>query len=336
MKALYLSHPAFLEHHTGVWHPERPARLEAVERGATSSGQTIVRVEAPRIDRAILELTHPPGYIDSLERFCSAGGGGIDADTFVSPGSFEAALRSAGAGVEAVGRLVSGAGDMAFCAVRPPGHHALASQAMGFCLFNNAVVTARALVADGSRVAIVDWDVHHGNGTQRLVETDPAILYVSLHQAPFYPGGGDSTEVGVGPGEGTVVNLPMPAGTGGDVYRAAFESVVVPIVGQFEPDWLLVSAGFDAHEEDPLAELRLLAPDYQYMSRGLAATVPEGRTIVLLEGGYHLPALTSGVAAVLNGFAGVPGPEETRRSPSVSWDVLAESRRQAGRFWRLP
>lgn len=335
MKVLYFSHPAFLEHHTGVWHPERPARLGAVERGAMSSGQAVVRVDAPQVERAVLEATHPAAYIDSLERFCMSGGGGIDADTFVSPGSFEAALRAAGAGVEAIARLEGGGGDLAFCAVRPPGHHALASQAMGFCLFNNAVVAARALTSAGARVAIVDWDVHHGNGTQHLVEADPSVLYVSLHQAPFYPGGGDVSEVGIGAGEGTVLNLPVPAGTGGDVYRTAFDTVVVPVLAQFQPDWLLVSAGFDAHEEDPLAELRLLASDYQYMAHRLAGTVAPGRTIVFLEGGYHLPALTTAVAGTLVGFSGVAASDEMRRSPSVSWGALGAARHEVERFWKL-
>ncbi len=280
-------------------------------------------------------MTHPREYVESIRRFCAAGGGAIDADTVVSEGSFEAALRSAGAGVAAIDLLDRGTGDIAFCAGRPPGHHALASQAMGFCLFNNAVVAARVLTERGARVAIVDWDVHHGNGTQHLVEADPTILYVSLHQAPFYPGGGAAHEVGIGTGEGTVVNIPFPAGTGGDVYRAAFDGVVIPVSEQFEPDWLILSAGFDAHEEDPLAEMRLLAPDYQFMAQRLSGVVPPGRTIVVLEGGYHLPALTSGAAAVVRGLAATVAPDECRRSPAVSWEALAAARRQAEHFWKL-
>jgi acetoin utilization deacetylase AcuC-like enzyme len=281
-------------------------------------------------------LVHRPEYIDALARFTRAGGGSLDPDTVASPASWEAALRSAGAGLEAVSRLEHANNSTAFLAIRPPGHHALPNRAMGFCLFNNVAVTAAHLRSAGARVAIIDWDVHHGNGTQDIFEEDPDVLYVSLHQYPFYPGGGAVDEIGLGKGMGSVMNIPIPAGTGGDVYRAAFERLVGPVLRQFAPDWVLVSAGYDAHEDDPLAEVRLLAGDYHFMAHQLTSIVPASRVITVLEGGYHLPAITSSVSATLQGLAGT-GPEqnETRRSPSVSWESLEQAVAVAAETWSV-
>lgn len=336
MDVIYLTHRAFLDHDTGAWHPERPLRLEAVARGVTASGLQVRRHESPAVEPAVLGMTHPAEYVASIQRFCAAGGGALDPDTVASGASFEAALRAAGSGPAAVALLrASPVESVAFCAVRPPGHHAMANRAMGFCLFNNAVVTARRLRAEGERVLIVDWDVHHGNGTQQLVADDPDIVYVSLHQSPFYPGGGGVDETGVGAGAGTVVNIPLPAGTGGDVYRSAFQRVVLPVAEQFQPSWVLVSAGFDAHEDDPLAEMCLLSSDYAAMAHALRQTVAPNRTIAFLEGGYHLTALTDSVAAMLTGFGGEAAKPETRRSPTGSWEALELAVSVASRRWIL-
>ena len=252
----------------------------------------------------MLEAVHPASYIDAIEKFCAAGGGPLDADTVASEASWDAAIRAAGAGPAAVAALADGTDTTAFLAVRPPGHHALAAQAMGFCLFNNVVVTAYALAAGGQRVAIVDWDVHHGNGTQALVWDRPDILYVSAHQYPFYPMTGTADERGGGKAEGTVINVPFPAGTAGDAYRRMTERVLLPALGRFDPDWILVSAGFDAHEDDPLADLRLRAPDYGQMAASLRTVLPPTRIVTFLEGGYNLTAITESVAQALRGYAG--------------------------------
>jgi acetoin utilization deacetylase AcuC-like enzyme len=293
-------------------------------------------VEPGEIDRSILELVHTRSYVDAVERFCMSGGGAIDIDTIAVAESWEAALLAAGAGIDAIDRLRQSDDETAFLAVRPPGHHALANRAMGFCLFNNVAIAAAHLAESGERVAIVDWDVHHGNGTQEIFVNDPDVLYLSAHQYPFYPGGGSVLEVGSGGAEGSVLNMPMPAGTGGDVYRAAFERVVVPVLSDFEPDWILISAGYDAQEADPLAELRLLSGDYNHMATRLAGLIPVNRLITFLEGGYNLAAITSSVAATIAGFDGrPPKDDEFRRSPPASWEALEEVVSVASRFWEL-
>ena len=202
----------------------------------------------------------------AIEQFCAKGGGNLDPDTYASEASWVAALHAAGAGPQAVDALRSGSADLAFLAVRPPGHHAIANQAMGFCLFNNVAVTAKMLTENGERVAIVDWDIHHGNGTQDLFVSDPNVLYLSIHQFPFYPGGGWLDEVGTGPGAGFTINIPVPGNTAGDVYEAAFDRVFIPALRQFKPDWILVSAGYDAHADDPLADGELVHGDYAMMA----------------------------------------------------------------------
>lgn len=325
MEVLYVTHPAFVEHDTGAWHPERPARLTAAERGVWSSGLGVSVVQAERVDPELLADVHSPAYVDAIERFCAAGGGPLDADTVAVEASWDAALRAAGAGPQAAGLLENATDTTAFLAVRPPGHHALIDQAMGFCLFNNVVVTAAWLTARGNRVAIVDWDVHHGNGTQAMTWHNPDILYVSTHQHPFYPMTGVIGERGGRGAEGTVINLPLPSGTAGDVYREAMERVIAPAVKSFAPDWLLVSAGYDAHADDPLADLRLEESDYGSMANSLAALLPANRIMVFLEGGYHLAAITSSVAETLRGIAGrhdVSAPRFT--SSAAAFDVVAQ------------
>ena len=336
MEIIYVTHPAFVRHQTGSWHPERPARLAAVQRGVMASGLPVVELQAPEVSRDLLELVHRPEYIDAIRSFVRAGGGALDADTVAGSESWEAALHSAGAGPAAIAELRGRNGATAFCAVRPPGHHALFDRAMGFCLFNNVAVTAAMLRQAGERVAIVDWDVHHGNGTQATFESDPEVLYISIHQHPFYPGGGVADERGTGDGQGYVVNVPVPGGTGGDVYRAAFDRIVTPVLTAFDPDWILVSAGYDAHEDDPLAEVRLRSADYAVMAGALVAVVPAGRIVTFLEGGYHLPAITASVAATLQGIAGTaPTADDHRTSAGAGWSALEEAVAAASRSWDL-
>lgn len=316
MTVLVATHPSFLEHDTGEGHPERAGRLAAVRKGIETSGlaDAVGLFEPRRAGFDELVRVHPANYVEALERFCRAGGGHIDPDTPVVPASFEAALRAAGAGLEAAERLRRGEADAAFCAVRPPGHHATPTRAMGFCLFNNVAVTAAALADAGERVLIVDFDAHHGNGTQEAFYADPRVLFVSLHQYPLYPGTGSLQERGRGEGAGTTVNFPLPAGATGDVYRRAVDEVVVPLAEGWAPTWVLLSAGFDGHRDDPITELGLAAGDYADLTRDLMALAPAGRRIAFLEGGYDLWAVVHSTAACLGALAG----ESVRPEPATS------------------
>ena len=302
MSVLYAVHERFLDHDSGPGHPERPARLVAVERGIEAAGlvDALVAVAPVPASEQDLERVHPGPYRRSLEAFCAAGGGHLDGDTHVGRASYEAAVLAAGAGLEVVRHLDAGDGVVGFCALRPPGHHALPSRAMGFCLFNNVAVTAAHLAERGERVLIVDYDAHHGNGTQDVFWAHPSVFYVSMHEWPQYPGTGRLDEVGGGTGRGTTMNLPFPSGTTGDVYRRAVDEVVLPVVASFGPTWLLVSAGFDGHRLDPLTDLGLTAGDYADLTVALAGTVPAGRRLLFLEGGYDLGALADTTGAVLS------------------------------------
>lgn len=289
------------QHLTPDWHPERVGRVDASLAGISAAGLVdAVSFHEPRL-ATVEELSrvHDPSYVAQLERFCERGGGDLDPDTFAAPGSWETGRRAAGAVLDAVDALRSGSCDVAFAAGRPPGHHAVPDRAMGFCLFNNVAVAAAQLVDLGQRVAIVDWDVHHGNGTQDIFYDDPSVLYVSTHEAPLYPGTGRADEIGGPAAPGSNVNLPFPAGTRGDTYRRAFDEVVSPIVTSFGPDWLFISAGFDAHRLDPLAGLELTAADYADLAVRLQQLVPAQRTVVVLEGGYDFDALSMSTGATL-------------------------------------
>ncbi len=301
MTTVLLSHKACFDHDPGAMHPERPARLEAVLSALEGEAfAALARREAPRASREQLMGMHPEGYIDDVMAAIPASGqAGLDADTIVSPGSGEAALRAAGAVCAGVDAVVAEDAGNAFCAVRPPGHHAEASRAMGFCLFNNVAIGAQqARAAHGlERVAVVDFDVHHGNGTQAMFWSDPDLFFGSTHQMPLYPGSGSASESGA---HGNIVNRPLPPGAGSAEFRAALADGILPELRRFDPDLILISAGFDAHARDPLASLQFEADDYGWATTEIASVAKDccgGRVVSTLEGGYDLVALGESAAA---------------------------------------
>lgn len=302
-------HASSLEHDTGG-HPEQPARITAIERAlAEREWLGWERRESPAASHELLGAVHPLEHVEAIERFCAAGGGMLDLDTVASRGSFAAATHAAGGAAAMVDALLAGEAAVGAALHRPPGHHAGASRPMGFCLFNNVAVAARrARDAHGvERVLILDWDVHHGNGTNDIFHEDPGVLFVSIHESPLYPGTGAASDVGSGAGEGFTVNLPVEAGSGDGVFCSLVEHVVAPLAREYAPGLLLVSAGYDAHAEDPLAGCSLTDEGYAAMAatmRRLADElgVPLG---IVLEGGYALGALARSVTATLEAAGAV-------------------------------
>jgi acetoin utilization deacetylase AcuC-like enzyme len=299
MTTLLLTHPACLEHDTGYGHPERADRLRAIESALEAERfHYLAREQAPPADLAAIERLHPKAYVQMVEASIpERDHKWLDPDTVVSPGSWQAALRATGACLHAVDQVMAGNADNAFCAVRPPGHHAEPSRAMGFCLFNTVAITAlHARAKHGAeRVAVVDFDVHHGNGTQAAFWSDPDLFYGSTHQMPLFPGTGARDETGVG----NIFNAPLAPGDDGDDFRLAFEQRILPALDQFAPDLLLVSAGFDAHVRDPLAQLRLVEADFAWVTEKLLAAAEKhcgGKLVSTLEGGYDLDALAASTA----------------------------------------
>jgi len=301
--ALYFSHPSSLEHDTGP-HPENARRLVAIEAALQADGWSDVeRVSAPAATREQITRVHGERLLDALEALSARGGGPIDADTVASPQSFEAALHAAGGAVAATEALLGGEAKAAFCGLRPPGHHAERERAMGFCLFNNvAVAAAHGLAACGAeRVLVLDWDVHHGNGTEAIFAASPDVLYASIHQSPLYPGTGAADYAGEGVGDGYTVNLPVPPGAGSEEFLALVEHVVVPIGREYAPDLIALSAGYDAHRDDPLASCLVETDAYGDMTAAMRDLGAElgAPVLVCLEGGYSPPALAASVVATL-------------------------------------
>jgi len=310
MVGVIYRHDASRGHDTGE-HPERIARIEAIERElAARAWLGYDLADSPPATASQLHAVHPPAYVEAIEAACAAGGGALDADTIVSPGSFTAAVHAAGGATALVDALVVGDARAGASLHRPPGHHADAARAMGFCLFNSVAVAARhAIDAHGlERVAILDWDVHHGNGTNDIFHADPRVLFISIHESPLFPGTGPASDRGSGAGAGFTVNLPVPAGTGDAAYGSLVEHVAAPRIRAHRAQLLLVSAGFDAHADDPLAGCRVTEAGFAAMtatSRRLADELGIGLGIVL-EGGYDLGALTRSLIATLEVAAAAP------------------------------
>jgi acetoin utilization deacetylase AcuC-like enzyme len=295
-KTGFVYHPIYMEHFAGAGHPERPERLTAILRALDESGlrADLVEIEPRPCAREYIEAVHTKRLVTQIEELCDHAPGRVDADTAVSEKSFEAALMAAGAGIAAADAIMEGGKDgigNAFCAVRPPGHHAESDRAMGFCLFNNVAVTARYLQREKGigKVLIIDWDVHHGNGTQEIFYEDPSVLLFSSHQYPYYPGTGSMQEGGRGEGETYTVNAPLRAGCGDAEYLAVYSKMLPQVAEVFEPDFVLISAGFDAHASDPLASMQLTDEGYAGLTRmatAIARKHCDGRLISILEGGY--------------------------------------------------
>jgi acetoin utilization deacetylase AcuC-like enzyme len=350
MNPLFLTHSSCELHFNGRGHPERPQRLAAVQRAVESAGlfDHVTRVEAPEVDREILETVHARSYIETVESLAQSGGGWLDADTAVSVDSPAAARHAAGGAQRAAEALGAGEALRAFVAVRPPGHHAMPERGMGFCLFNNAAVAAVAARRAGrERVMIVDWDVHHGNGTQAVFWRDPSVLFVSLHQEYWYPGTGEIEEGGEGPGEGHTVNIPLPAGTGDGGYADVFSEIVLPLFSAFRPDMLVLSAGYDAHESDPLGAMVVTSAGFGHLTRMLTGAADGAGTpiVAVLEGGYDLPALGASVVATLEALAGLAPAAATsgapRRDAPAEMSAMAIAsrvravRRMVLNYWRI-
>ncbi len=344
--ALYY-HPIFLEHDNGFGHPERPERLtatlEALEEGKLM--QQLQLREPAAASEETITLVHPQVHVDRVRELAARGGGHLDMDTPVSPRSYEAALFSAGAAVDAVDAICAGAIDNAFCLNRPPGHHATIGRGMGFCIFNNISIAARYAQQNHGieRVMILDWDAHHGNGVQDIFYEDDSVLYVSFHQYPHYPGSGSSSETGAGRGKGFTVNFPFPAFTGESPYLQAFDEIVLPVARAFKPQLVMIAAGYDAHHADLLCSMQLSTESYSRMTEilmELAGEYAGVKLLATLEGGYNLSAIA---ASAFNTISVMAGSDLLMREPSVpeervssrAQEVVEATRCAIAPYWEL-
>jgi acetoin utilization deacetylase AcuC-like enzyme len=329
-RSIWLRHDAVLSHDV-PGHPERPARIRALEAEMSAAGWFGCSVlEAPRAAREDLLAVHPAAHVDFVEELCASGGGAIDADTYAVPGTYEAALRAAGGAVALVDALSSGEAAFGVSALRPPGHHAERERAMGFCFFNNVAVAARH--AGLERVLIVDWDVHHGNGTNDIFHADPSVLFMSIHEWPLYPGTGPASDVGSGEGEGFTVNVPVPGGSGDLAYRSLIEHVAGGLIAAWEPQLVLVSAGFDAHRDDPLASCRVSEAGFAAMAASMrrsadAVGAPMG---LVLEGGYDLGAIAHSMAALMPAMVAESAPSV---DPVELHPLAAQALERLSAYW---
>jgi acetoin utilization deacetylase AcuC-like enzyme len=336
---IYFSHPACLEHDPRAYmpeHPDTPERLQAIERTLAQHGWSgWERREAPPARQTHLEMIHSTRHVERIKEMSVAGGGAIDPDTFVGEPSYRAALHAAGGACEMARALMAGEAKLGFCGVRPSGHHAEVDRAMGFCLFNNVALAAEFAIRelDARRVFIFDWDVHHGNGTAEAFRRRSDVLFASIHQAGIYPGTGSLSDVGSGPGEGYTINLPVPAGSQEELWLSLLEHIVLAVAQEFQPDLILISAGFDAHRADPLANCRLETSSFAEMARhvrGLATQldVPLG---AVLEGGYEPAALAQSVQATLTALSG----DQLARSAAPEPLLTSRAAAHIGHHWSL-
>ncbi len=306
MKTAFVHHSLYQKHDTGIGHPETSTRYTEILktiRGDAALWENLAEIEAPSVSKGFVQACHTPHHYKFIERAVEEGKSHLDADTTISMNSFDAALRAAGGACRAVDAVMKGEAANAFVPCRPPGHHASGDNAMGFCLFNNVAIAARYAqqnYKEIEKVAIIDWDVHHGNGTQGIFFTDPSVFFFSIHQYPWYPGTGSAGEIGHGTGKGTTFNIPVKAKTPAGEQRRMFENALERIRTSYQPDLIIISAGFDAHESDPLGQLRLTDDDFVLMTRAvkqLANDVCHGRLVSCLEGGYNLNTLGETVRA---------------------------------------
>ncbi len=303
----YCFHPHYLHHKTGDSHPESPKRLEILDKyiRSNSNYSSLLYVQPRKAEPDILLYAHDPEYVQMIANAKPNGITCIDGyDTVISDETYDVSLWAIGGILEVCDYILAGEAANGFCAIRPPGHHAEIAQAMGFCIFNNVAIVARYLQYKYNiqKIAIIDWDAHHGNGTQHIFEADPSVFYISLHQFPFYPGTGSVDEIGIGPGYGYTMNIPMNPGSGDKAYKSAFTEIILPALEHFKPEFILISAGFDAHKSDPLSSLNLSSGAYYMFTRILmdvASRYANNRIIVVLEGGYEIHSMTESVDYVL-------------------------------------
>jgi acetoin utilization deacetylase AcuC-like enzyme len=331
--------PRYMDHDPGAGHPERPERIGVLLREALDRPDT-VRVEPRAATPEEITLVHGEGHFERVARTRDMARFAFDADTPVSARSFDTACLAAGGLLNLLDEVVAGRMGSGFALVRPPGHHAERDRAMGFCLFNNVAIGAAYLRARHhlQRVLVVDWDVHHGNGTEHVFARDPGVLYASTHRYPFYPGTGALTDIGEREGAGFTVNIPLPGGVGDAEYLDAFRAVIEPIALEYEPEFVLISAGFDPHRRDPLGGMNVSEAGFAAMAQSLtdvAARVAGGRCVAVLEGGYDLHAMRDSARAVLDVLCGDPAPPLPPHAPSCARPILDAVRRVQGEFWHL-